>query len=105
MRKHLTAREILDRLVAFPTVSRESNLDLVDWVEDYLAGFGVAAQAGLRRDGRKAALYANVGPEVAGGVVLSGHTDVVPVDGQAWTPTRSRWWSGTGGSTGAGPAT
>jgi acetylornithine deacetylase len=82
--KHLSAREILDRLVGFPTVSRESNLDLVDWVEDYLAGHGVAARRVYDATGRKAALYANVGPEVEGGVVLSGHTDVVPVDGQAW---------------------
>jgi acetylornithine deacetylase len=82
--KHLSAREILDRLVAFPTVSRESNLDLVDWVEEYLAGHGVTARRVYDETGRKAALYANVGPEVEGGVVLSGHTDVVPVDGQAW---------------------
>jgi acetylornithine deacetylase len=83
--RHPSAREILDRLVAFPTVSRESNLDLVDWVEDYLAGYGVRARRVYDATGRKAALYANVGPEVEGGVVLSGHTDVVPVDGQAWT--------------------
>jgi acetylornithine deacetylase len=82
--KHLSAREILDRLVAFPTVSRDSNLDLVDWVEDYLAGHGVASRRVHDATGRKAALYANVGPEVEGGVVLSGHTDVVPVDGQVW---------------------
>ena len=84
MGKNLTAREILDRLVGFPTVSRESNLDLVDWVEEYLAGHGVAARRVYDATGRKAALYANVGPEVEGGVVLSGHTDVVPVDGQVW---------------------
>jgi acetylornithine deacetylase len=84
MGKQLSAREILDRLVGFPTVSRESNLDLVDWVEDYLAGFGVTARRVYDAERRKAALYANVGPEVAGGVVLSGHTDVVPVDGQDW---------------------
>ena len=83
--ERLGARAILERLVGFPTVSRESNLDLVDWVEDYLAGFGVRAHRVYDAERRKAALYANVGPEVAGGVVLSGHTDVVPVDGQAWT--------------------
>ncbi|MEM9795446.1 MAG: acetylornithine deacetylase [Pseudomonadota bacterium] len=81
----LTARAILDRLVAFPTVSRDSNLDLIDWVEDYLSGFGVTAHRVPDPTGTKAALFANVGPEVAGGVVLSGHTDVVPVDGQDWT--------------------
>ena len=82
---NLTPRQILDRLVAFPTVSRDSNLALVDWVEAYLAGFGIAARRVYDPTGRKAALYANVGPEVAGGLVLSGHTDVVPVDGQDWS--------------------
>lgn len=81
----LSARDILDRLVGFPTVSRDSNLDLVDWVEDYLAGCGVSARRVWNEDGTKAAIYANVGPEVEGGVLLSGHTDVVPVDGQAWS--------------------
>ncbi len=80
-----SARAILERLVAFPTVSRDSNLDLVAWVEDYLAGHGVASTRVWNAERTKASLYANVGPEVAGGVVLSGHTDVVPVDGQAWT--------------------
>lgn len=79
------AREILERLVAFPTVSRESNLDLVDWVEAYLASHGVRVSRVWNADHTKAALYANVGPSVAGGVVLSGHSDVVPVDGQVWT--------------------
>ena len=73
------------RLVAFPTVSRDSNLPLVDWVEDYLAGHGIASHRHYDGTGEKAALFAHVGPEVAGGVVLSGHTDVVPVDGQAWS--------------------
>ena len=82
--RRLSARQILDRLVSFPTISRDSNLDLIDWVEDYLAGHGVAARRVYDETGKKAALYANVGPEVEGGVVLSGHTDVVPVDGQAW---------------------
>ncbi|UWQ21202.1 acetylornithine deacetylase [Jannaschia sp. W003] len=81
----LSARQILDRLVAFPTVSRDSNLALVDWVEDYLAGHGVASVRVPDATGTKAALYANVGPEAEGGLVLSGHTDVVPVDGQDWS--------------------
>lgn len=80
----LEPREILETLVGFPTVSRDSNLALVDWVEDYLAGHGIAAHRHWNRAGDKAALFAHVGPEVAGGVVLSGHTDVVPVDGQPW---------------------
>lgn len=80
----LTARDLMDRLVGFPTVSRDSNLELIDFVEDYLDGFGVKSTRVPNEDGTKAALYAHVGPEIDGGVVLSGHTDVVPVDGQAW---------------------
>ncbi|WP_114964426.1 acetylornithine deacetylase [Alkalilacustris brevis] len=81
----LTAREILEKLVAFPTVSRDSNLALIDWVEGYLDDLGVQARRVPNARGDKASLYAHVGPEAEGGVVLSGHTDVVPVDGQAWT--------------------
>ena len=80
----LTARDLMDRLVGFPTVSRDSNLELIDFVEDYLGGFGVKSTRVPNEDGTKAALYAHIGPEIDGGVVLSGHTDVVPVDGQAW---------------------
>ncbi|MCB2122488.1 MAG: acetylornithine deacetylase [Rhodobacteraceae bacterium] len=79
------ARRILDRLVSFPTVSRDTNLPLIDWVEDYLADLGVASHRVWNADRTKASLYASVGPDVAGGVVLSGHTDVVPVDGQDWS--------------------
>jgi acetylornithine deacetylase len=78
-------RDILDRLVAFPTVSRASNLALIDWVERWLADRGIAAERVWNEDRTKAGLFAQVGPSVAGGVVLSGHTDVVPVDGQDWT--------------------
>ncbi|SHE47399.1 acetylornithine deacetylase [Litoreibacter ascidiaceicola] len=80
----MDARAILDKLVSFQTVSNVSNLDLIDWVEDYLKGHGVSATRVYNDEGNKASLYANVGPEVEGGVVLSGHTDVVPVEGQAW---------------------
>ena len=83
--EHLSPEAIMARLVEFPTVSRDSNLDLVEWVEDYLAGHGIAAHRHPDETGQKAALFAHVGPQVAGGVVLSGHTDVVPVDGQAWS--------------------
>ncbi len=84
MARQMNAREILEKLVSFPTVSSESNLALVNWVEDYLAGFGVTSHRVMDATGTKASLYANVGPEVEGGVILSGHTDVVPVEGQAW---------------------
>lgn len=78
-------REMLARLVAFDTTSRNSNLALIDHVEDWLGALGIAAHRVANADGSKANLYASVGPMVAGGVVLSGHTDVVPVDGQPWT--------------------
>ncbi len=79
-----TPREMLEKLVSFPTVSDVSNLELIDFVEDYLAGHGVKSQRVYDDTGQKANLYAVVGPNVEGGVVLSGHTDVVPVKGQAW---------------------
>ncbi|WGW03240.1 acetylornithine deacetylase [Tropicibacter oceani] len=83
--ERMTPRAILERLVAFPTVSRDSNLPLIDWVEAYLAGHGIICHRHYNEDNDKAALYAHVGPEVEGGVVLSGHTDVVPVEGQPWS--------------------
>jgi acetylornithine deacetylase len=79
------ALEILERLVAFDTTSRLSNLALVEWVEAYLAGHGVASRRVPNADGTKSNLLATIGPAEPGGVVLSGHTDVVPVDGQPWT--------------------
>ncbi len=75
----------LEKLIAFPSVSRDSNLDLVVYVKDVLTGLGVASTLVHNEDGRKANLWATIGPEDRAGVVLSGHTDVVPVEGQAWT--------------------
>lgn len=76
--------ELLDRLTAFPTVSRDSNLRLIEFVREYLSGCGVESRIYLDATGRKANLYASIGPTDRGGVLLSGHTDVVPVDGQVW---------------------
>ena len=76
--------EILRTLVAFDTTSCRSNLDLIRWVAAYLGDHGIAARLVGSDDGAKANLLATVGPDVAGGIVLSGHTDVVPVDGQSW---------------------
>jgi len=84
MTTRLSPRDILERLISFPTVSRDSNLPLVDWVEDYLNGQGITAHRHYDETGQKAALFAHVGPWEEGAVVLSGHTDVVPVDGQDW---------------------
>lgn len=76
--------DILRTLVGFPTVSRDSNLALIHWVRDYLAGHGVASVLSHGADPGKANLFATIGAG-EGGIVLSGHTDVVPVDGQAWS--------------------
>jgi acetylornithine deacetylase len=81
----LTTLELLERLVAFDTESAKSNLPLVDFVADYLKAWHVPVLRVPNRDGDKAALFATVGPADRGGIVLSGHTDVVPVAGQAWT--------------------
>jgi acetylornithine deacetylase len=75
---------MLRRLVAFDTTSRNSNLELIEYVQGYLKGHGVASKLVPSSDGTKANLFATVGPNVKDGVVLSGHTDVVPVDGQPW---------------------
>jgi acetylornithine deacetylase len=81
----LTPRQILDRLIGFPTVSCDSNLGLVDWLEDYLTSHGIRCFRHWNEDRQKAALIAHAGPWVDGAVVLSGHSDVVPVTGQVWT--------------------
>ncbi len=83
--KRFTPRKMAERLVGFDTTSAKSNLDLIDFVEGYLHGHGVPARRTVDATGRKANLFATLGPEAAGGVVLSGHTDVVPVEGQPWT--------------------
>ncbi len=75
---------MLRRLIAFDTTSRNSNLALIDYVQNYLKGHGVESKLVPSEDGKKANLFATVGPMAKDGVVLSGHTDVVPVDGQPW---------------------
>ncbi len=81
----MTSRELLARLIGFATVSRDSNLELIEFVRDYLAGFGVESELFHNAERTKANLFATIGPRERGGIVLSGHTDVVPVDGQAWS--------------------
>lgn len=81
---HLSSRDILAQLVAFDTTSRNSNLPLIEYVETYLAGYGVQSRRVYDADGQKANLWATIGPADVPGVILSGHTDTVPVDGQDW---------------------
>ncbi len=78
-------RAIFDRLMSFDTVSSRPNIELMQFVRDLLAEAGIGSVLIPDAAGGKANLYATVGPEGQGGVMLSGHTDVVPVEGQAWT--------------------
>src|SRR4051812_44186930 len=85
----LVAWDLIHKLVAFDTTSRESNLALIDWVRDCLRTHGIASTLTFNDDQRKANLWATLpaqdGNATTNGIVLSGHTDVVPVDGQPWT--------------------
>src|SRR5271167_2959332 len=76
--------EMVRRLVGFDTTSRGLNLALIEFVRSYLDGLGVASELVFDETGNKANLYAKLGPAGNGGIMLSGHTDVVPVDGQDW---------------------
>jgi acetylornithine deacetylase len=80
---------MIDRLIAFDTTSRNSNLELIHYVRDYLADLGVEANLVHDAGGTKANLYATLGPADRPGIALSGHTDVVPIDNQDWT--RDPW--------------
>lgn len=80
-----SAAELLSRLVHFDTTSHRSNLGLVSFVEDYLAQHGVESHLVPNAEATKASLYASIGPSGVPGVALSGHTDVVPVEGQTWS--------------------
>lgn len=84
MTDRLSPLEIMTKLISFPTVSRDTNIPLVDWVETYLTSHGITSHRYIDPDQPKHAIFAHVGPDVEGAVVLSGHTDVVPVDGQPW---------------------
>jgi len=80
----LKCLSLFEKLIAFDTTSRNSNMALIEFVRDYLAGLGVQSMLVPNEEGTKANLYATLGPSDRPGVMLSGHTDVVPVDGQAW---------------------
>jgi acetylornithine deacetylase len=81
----ITTPAMLERLVGFDTTSRNSNLELINFVANYLAGHGVQVRLSHDAAGGKANIHAVIGPQQAGGLALSGHVDTVPVDGQAWT--------------------
>ena len=81
----LSTRQLLEQLIGFPTVSRDSNLALIVFIRDYLGQYGVKAELFYNVERNKASLFATIGPTDRAGIALSGHTDVVPVDGQAWT--------------------
>ncbi len=80
-----TVKKIITDLVGFDTVSDKSNLNIQDYIKAYLKSHGVDAKLVYNDEGNKTNLYATIGPTVAGGVILSGHTDVVPVVGQNWS--------------------
>ena len=79
------SRALLDDLIAFDTTSAKSNLALIEYVETYLKGYGVDSRRVLDPGGKKANLYATIGPQDVPGIMLSGHTDVVPTAGQNWS--------------------
>lgn len=95
-------QDILTSLVSFDTTSRDSNLPLIEWVEDFLRPLGAELVRAPSPDGLKSNLWARFGPDKPGGIVLSGHTDVVPVDGQPWATSpwelieRDGKWYGRG---------
>jgi len=80
----MNSKQMIEQLVGFNTVSRDSNLSLIDFVQNYLDDYDIPSTRVVSDDGEKSNLYATIGPLEEGGVVLSGHTDVVPVDGQDW---------------------
>src|SRR6202012_2017451 len=79
------ALDLVKRLIAFDTTSRLSNLALIDFAQELLEQSGARCRRSYDASGKKANLFATIGPDIDGGYVLSGHTDVVPVDGQEWS--------------------
>ncbi|BFP42978.1 acetylornithine deacetylase [Flavobacteriaceae bacterium GF1] len=81
----MTVEHILAKLVSFPVLGGESNLSIIHWIRDYITSHGVEVNLLPNSEGNKASLHCRIGPDTDGGVILSGHTDVVPVEGQEWT--------------------
>lgn len=80
----MNVEKILEKLVSFPVLGGESNLNIIHWIKDYIESYGIEANLLFNEEKNKASLHCRFGPEVDSGVILSGHTDVVPVEGQEW---------------------
>lgn len=80
----MTVENILEKLVAFPVLGGESNLSILNWIQTYIESFDIKTHLVPNEEGNKASLHCRIGPEVDGGVILSGHMDVVPIEGQEW---------------------
>ncbi|TCI84810.1 acetylornithine deacetylase [Tenacibaculum sp. M341] len=80
----MTVENILSKLVSFPVLGGESNLSIIHWIKEYIESYNIVVNLVPNEEGDKASLHCRIGPEVDGGVILSGHTDVVPVAGQKW---------------------
>ncbi|NND52250.1 MAG: acetylornithine deacetylase [Flavobacteriaceae bacterium] len=80
----MTVEQILTKLVSFPVLGGDGNLSIIEWIKDYIESFDVTVTLCPNSEGNKASLHCRIGPAVNGGVILSGHTDVVPVEGQPW---------------------
>ncbi len=81
----MTIENILAKLVSFPVLGGQSNLSIIHWIKEYIESHGITTTLVPNEEGNKASLHCRIGPAVDGGVILSGHTDVVPVEGQEWT--------------------
>lgn len=80
----MTVENILSKLVSFPVLGGESNLSIINWIKDYIESHDIQVHLVPNQEGNKASLHCRIGPDIDGGVILSGHTDVVPVEGQEW---------------------
>jgi len=80
----MTVENILEKLVAFPVLGGDSNLSILNWIKTYIESFDIETHLVPNEEGNKASLHCRIGPDVDGGVILSGHMDVVPVEGQEW---------------------
>jgi len=80
----MTIETILSKLISFPILGGESNLSIINWIKSYIESFGIACVLVPNEEGNKASLHCRIGPSINGGLILSGHTDVVPIEGQDW---------------------